>query len=721
MSSKRDDTGASASDDVRLVAVVGNPNAGKSTIFNALTGASQKVGNYPGVTVEKVSAEIRVGATRVEVVDVPGLYSLDAVSEDEKVAVDVLSGSSLGRKPDLVVCVVSATNLERNLYLFTQLAHQNLPIVVAVTMSDVAKRKGQDVHASRLADLLGVEVVMVVAHKKIGVNDLKNAIERNLSHPRQSSFLDERSFVLEAQVALLRERFARSGLDNPSAELRNELVEPTTEFTQRLEEMPDLLTAVKEAREIVDQRSPDHLVSDRYQWTSMVQAAVVSKTSEVRRRSFTDRIDYVLTHRFFGLIVFVAIMYVVFQSIYTFAQPLMVGIDSGFGWLAEVVSPWFDGRPVIQSLVTDGIIGGVGGAIVFLPQIVILFFFIAVLEGTGYLARAAFLMDKLLGWAGLNGRAFVPLLSSFACAIPGIMAARVMPDPKSRLATVLVAPLMSCSARLPVYLLLIGAFIEPAFGPAWAGFALFAMHFLGLFIAIPVVLVLNRGVIKGKRLPFFLELPPYQMPKWRDIWLSMYIRAKTFLQTAATIIVVMSIAIWATLYFPRDDAVDAAVRANFVKLHPDATESKIEALVDGKRMENSYLGRFGKSIEPVFEPAGFDWRLSTAILSAFPAREVVVASMGVIFNLGDEQDEKSSDLRRAIQNATWPDGRPLMTNWTAVGLMVFFALCCQCMATLATVKRETGTWKWPAFMFVYMTVLAYVFAVGIHQLGLRFG
>ena len=467
-------------------------------------------------------------------------------------------------------------------------------------------------------------------------------------------------------------------------------------------------------------------VATRYQWAGMVAKATIPEPQEPRRRSLTDRIDHVLTHRVFGLIIFVAVMYLVFQSIYTFAQPLMNGIDAVFAWTKGIVGPRLAGVPIIQSLVTDGLIGGVGGMLVFLPQILILFFFIAMLEGTGYLARAAFLMDRLLGWCGLNGRAFIPLLSSFACAIPGIMSARVMPDAKSRLATILVAPLMSCSARLPVYLLLIGAFIQPRYGAFWAGFALFAMHLLGLVIAVPIVWFLNRNVLKGKRLPFLLELPPYQWPKWRDVWIAMYFRGKVFVTTAGTTIVFMSVLIWALSFFPRS----GEARAHYVQEYPTSVAARdagvmrgtpeydlaVTKYVDEQQLAHSYLGRFGKALEPAFAPAGFDWRITTAILSAFPARETVVPSLGIIFNLGGDVEQSSGGLRRAISNATWPDGRPLITPWTAVGLMVFFALCCQCMSTLATIKRETNTWKWPVFVFTYMTVLAYIFAVAIHQL-----
>ena len=705
-----------------LVAVVGNPNAGKTTLFNSLTGSFQKVGNYPGVTVERVSGRLILDGQEVEVIDVPGLYSLDPVSEDERVAVDVLNGvSSEGRKPNLLVCVIDAGNLERNLYFFSQLAEREMPIVVALTMVDLLEQRGKKIDVSKLSNLLGVDVVPVVGHKNRGVKELREAIDRNLDEPKTPNREIGLPHVLESKLAALRERLARAGFDFSKAEVRKALLGRNPEFEEALGEVPELLEALTQAREELANEGlglATTEVASRYEWSAMIEHAVTEKSGSPRKRTLTDKIDQLLTHRVFGLVVFVGVMYLVFQSIYSFAKPLMDWIGMGFDWLGGVVSPWLAGVPILQSLVVEGLIGGVGTMLTFLPQIVILFLFIALLEGTGYLARAAFLMDRLLGWCGLNGRAFIPLLSSFACAIPGIMSARVMPDKKSRLATILVAPLMSCSARLPVYLLLIGAFIEPKFGAGWAGFTLFAMHFLGLLVAIPVVFILNRGIIKGKRLPFLLELPPYQWPKWRDVWIAIYFRGKVFVQTAGTIIVVLSVLIWGLLYFPRSDERIQAYRTEYGAAHPTASESAIERHVDARLVENSYLGRFGKIIEPVFVPAGFDWRLSTAILAAFPAREVVVPSLGIIFSLGGEVDEASGDLRGALREAKWPDGRPLVTPWTAVGLMVFFALCCQCMATLATVKRETNSWKWATFMFVYMTALAYLAAVGINQLGL---
>jgi ferrous iron transport protein B len=715
-----------------FIAIVGNPNAGKTTLFNSLTGSHQKVGNYPGVTVEQVSGYLQVHGDRVECVDIPGLYSLNAVSEDERVAVEAIEGKYHGgEKPDLLVCVVDASNLERNLFLYSQVATLGIPIVVALTMVDRVSKAGQQLDLAKLRNLLGTEVVPVVGHREKGLDELRDAIARTIDSPSQPDLDLRLPIEAKAKVASLSERLARMGEDVPKAEITRWLMSEDSEIQRYAKDFPELEDDFEDARRVLRGAiaDPDVTTETRYRWSAMVARAGIQSPEATKNRTFTDRLDSVLTNRVWGFAIFLGVMYLVFQSIYSFAKPLMDGITWGFSEMGNYIGPKLAGVPILQSLVVDGLINGVGGMLVFLPQILILFFFIAVLEGTGYLARAAFMMDRLLGWCGLNGRAFIPLLSSFACAIPGIMAARVMPDPKARLATILVAPLMSCSARLPVYLLLIGIFVEPKYGPIWAGIALFGMHFVGLLFAIPIVFVLNRKVLKGSRLPFLLELPPYQLPKWKDVWLAMYFRGRLFVKTAGTIIVLMSVVIWALSYFPRSNEQESKWRQQFketrIARRLPAEGSKFQSaedrFVDQERLASSYLGRFGKALEPAFIPAGFDWRLTTGILSAFPARETVVSSLGIIFNLGGDVDEGSNDLRGAISKATWPDGRPLLNLWTAMGLMVFFALCCQCASTLATIRRETNSWKWPLFVFVYMTTLAYLSAVGINYLGKAFG
>ncbi|CAN5576569.1 ferrous iron transport protein B [soil metagenome] len=701
-----------------MVALVGNPNAGKTTLFNSLTGSHQKVGNYPGVTVEKISANLKLTSVQIECIDVPGLYSLNAVSEDERVALMVIEGSGEGmRRPDLLIAVIDATNLERNLYLYSQLAEIGIPIVVALTMVDRLDTKSQTLDLEELSRYLDAPVVPLVGHKERGIDDLKLAIERNLIDGVRPDIQQPGEDVLADTIAEVRDRMARIGVDYSASQIRRALVKPDENFDLAFEAYPEVREILSEAREQIGTGTRQHEVTSRYAWAAAVQRGVLKVGGSNRRvKTLTDKIDRILTDRFFGLLVFIGTMYLVFLSIYTFAQPLMGFIDKFFQGVQARVSPALESIPWLQSLIVDGLIGGIGSALVFLPQILILFFFIAVLEGSGYLARAAFLMDRLLGWCGLNGRAFIPLLSSFACAIPGIMAARVMPDRNSRLATILVAPLMSCSARLPVYILLIGAFIEPRYGAGWAAFSLFAMHLLGLVVAVPIVWVLNRKIIRGKRLPFLLELPAYQWPRWKDVWLSMYFRGKVFVQTAGTIIFLMSVIIWGLGYFPRLGAErEASIKQTYLTKNAQATDSEMDHKVAEEQLANSVLGRFGRTIEPVFIPAGFDWRITTSILSAFPARETVVPSLKIIFALG--KDDENETLTKSLEKATWPDGRKLFTLWNSIGLMVFFALCAQCMATLATVKRETNSWKWPVFMFTYMTALAYIAAVLVNVLG----
>lgn len=633
-----------------------------------------------------MSAKKLIGEHQCELIDVPGLYSLTPASEDETVALKVLQDET-----DVIVCVIDASNLERNLFLYSQIAELWKPVIVALTMTDRVESAGSKLKPDRLKRLLGCPVVPLVAHKDKGTKDLLVAIEEMLDSSSEPKLLSDVGALRELQVEL-----ARRGYDHTLPELRREVLDDSSTMIAPFSELEPVWAKAREAAENATFSDP----ASRYAWTAQVQRESIVQAVN-RPVTRTDKIDQILTHRVFGLAIFTAVMYGVFFSIYKLAQPFMDLIESGFAWLGSAVSPRLESIPILQSFVVDGLIAGVGGVVVFLPQILILFFFIAMLEGTGYLARAAFLMDRLLGWCGLNGRAFIPLLSSFACAIPGVMAARVMPDPKARLATILVAPLMSCSARLPVYMLVIGTFIEPQYGAFWAGFALFAMHLLGLVVAIPVVFVLNRGVLKGKKLPFMLELPPYQMPRWKDVFLGMLNRGKVFLTTAGTTIVVMSVIIWAASYFPRK---------------PLTGLPENEAAV--AQLEYSVMGRVGKAVEPAFAPLGFDWRISTAILSAFPARETVVPSLGILFSLGSGEDAEAK-LGEKIRDAKWPDGRPLFTLPTSIGLMVFFALCAQCLSTLAVVRRETNSRRWPLFMFCYMTVLAYIGAWLVQWIGSR--
>ena len=734
-----------------IIAIAGNPNTGKSTVFNALCGARQKVANYPGVTVEKKLGYLRLGRHDVELVDLPGLYSLTAVSPDEETAADVLMGR-LGDqdipRPDLILCVLDATNLKRNLFLFSQIQELGLPVMVVLTMTDLMARTGVSVDVPALQKKLGVPVYPVIGRNREHLARLTAAleaeIERILANPvapevppfgagARARFPN----ALEGLVAELQQAYA-DFLPLGSFEARQLLVSDRHALVPRIEEIPAAREALARLREKTRELalSPAAIAVARYGWVDEILNEVETREQN-EDRSFGARLDRLLTHRVLGFAAFAGIMYTVFQAIYTWAGPFMDLIEEGTGLVGEFVGSFLVSTPMLQSLMVDGVVAGVGSVVIFLPQIIILFLFIAFLEDSGYLARAAFLMDRLLGWTGLNGRAFIPMLSSFACAVPGVMAARVMPDPRARLTTILVAPLMSCSARLPVYLLMIGAFIEPHFGAGWAALTLFGMHALGLIVALPVAYFLNRGVLKTPSIPFVLELPAYRWPSLFNVGFRAYEASKKFLMRAGTVIFAASIVIWGMSYFPRPESIATNIEQKYapelsaLQAAGESAESatnpreelqmRIDNEISGAYLEQSYLGRLGHAVQPLFAPLGFDWKISVGILGAFPAREVIIATLGIIYNVGASVDEESDSLKQRMAAEIRTDGTPVYTPLVAVTLMVFFALCSQCMSTLATVWRELNSGKWAAFLFVYMTGLAYICGLAVYQTGRWFG
>jgi len=732
------DSVSSISAKTKTVALVGNPNSGKSTLFNRLTGVRQKAANYPGVTVEKKYGTMLIDGQAVTAIDLPGAYTLAAASADERIVVDVLTGHAGMGRPDVAVCVTDATNLMRHLFLAAQVADTGVPLVIAVNMIDAAHEKGIAIDVNLLSERLGVPVVAMSASKNRGIDDLKQAIGDALNNR-----------------PLLRSVEWPETISNAIEYLRNAI--PTEEAEK--------LTLAELQRILFDH---DSAVADRVGWSAAQRAQHVERVHhdlrekglepcaaeptiryaflgeqmqgvvtqpEARRASGSESIDKLLTHRLWGLIIFAALMYGVFWSIYTAAGPLMDGIDWLFGSIGDWAGGLLESMPMVQSLVVDGIIAGVGGVVIFLPQILILFFFIALLEATGYMSRAAFLMDKLFSWCGLNGKSFVPLLSSFACAIPGILAARTIDNPRARLTTIFIAPLMSCSARLPVYVLLIAAFVEPAFpDSAWVpATVLFAMHLLGLVIAIPIAFVMNRLIFRTHRTPFVLEMPSYRVPNVRDVLWRMWERGLDFLKTAGTVIFAMSILIWAMSYFPRSESVEAEMTQAFAEQiaetentdveqamamieADEALSEKLEHKVESAYLEQSILGRTGKAIQPIFVPAGFDWKITVGVVGSFPAREVIIATLGITYSLGGDVDEESEGLKAAMLSSTWPEGSPVFTLPVALAVMVFFALCLQCGATVAIIGREIG-WSWAIGAFVFMTALAWVGAVATYQIG----
>ena len=718
-----------------LIALVGNPNTGKSTLFNRLTGLRQHIANYPGITVEKKSGLLRTGGIDLDLLDLPGCYSLTAVSNDERVVMDVLGGRRGLQKPDLLVFVVDATNLKRNLLLVSQCAELGIPAMIALNQCDAAKRNGIRIDANLLAKKLGIPVVETIATRGTGLVELKQAIVSTLDAPSTLQKIHWPDCVTNG-CALLRAELPGIGSnDLTQAEALRVLFDRDSVFTCGVGDeacVRKLLdTAHREIRESgLNPGSAEAVI--HYRHLESLLEGVVEASGPIARSH--DSIDALLLNRVWGTLIFLGVMYIVFQSLYSWAGPLMDLIDTGTSATQEFVRPLLSTTPALQSLLCDGIIAGVGGVLIFLPQILILFFFIALLEDTGYMARAAFLVDKLFSWCGLNGRSFVPLLSSYACAIPGVLATRTLSDPKARLTTILMAPFMSCSARLPVYILLIGTFIEPLYGPLVAGAVLFAMHFAGLALALPLAWVLNRFFLKIKTQPFILEMPDYRVPTLRNIFRRIWDRGREFVLRAGTVILAFSVLIWALLYFPRSPDVKETTSMDFFSEiagshsaaeiqsaleNPDSDISTALAhRIDSAYIEQSYLGRFGKAVQPVFDPAGFDWKITVGVLSSFPAREVIIATMGIIYNLGADVDEGSDDLRSVLQKEKWTSGprmgQPVYTLPVVIGIMVFFALCMQCGATVAIIARELN-WRWAAFSFFGMTTLAWAIAVLIYQ------
>ncbi len=630
-----------------VIALAGNPNAGKTTLFNALTGLRHKVANYPGVTVERRSGRWGIGEGSAELIDLPGLYSLDATSMDEEIARDVLRGSAESPvRPDAIVAVVDATNLERNLYLITQIIEYETPVVVALTMMDLFEEQGHVVDLASLAAGLGVPVVPVDSRKGTGIAELGEAV---------SSVLGNKTGVPNGLAAEL----AGEGSD----------------------------------------------VFGRYRFISgLVQSAV--KHNDLDAHRFSDRIDSILTHKVWGLLVLFGILLLVFQAIFSWATLPMDLLEAGFGALGEGARSVLP-EGMLADLVVDGIIAGVGGILVFLPQIILLFVFISILEDTGYMSRAAFLLDRLMSRIGLHGKAFLPLISSFACAIPGIMATRTIEDRRDRLATIMIAPLMSCSARLPVYVLMIAAFFggQTVFGFVSLGAVIMlGMYLLGIVAAIVVAFILKRTVLKSPTPPFMMELPPYRMPSFRTVLANVLERAGLFVRRAGTVILAISIILWALAYFPRSDA---------------AAEPGSETAAS-TQLENSFAGRLGHAIEPVIEPLGYDWKIGVALIASFAAREVLVSTLSILYNVGGDAEE-TGGLASALRDAKRADGLPVWTPLTSISLMVFFVLAMQCMSTVAIVRRETNSWRWPLFMVVYMTLLAYLGAFVAYQGGRLLG
>ena len=707
-----------------LVALVGNPNTGKSTLFNALTGLRQRVGNYPGVTVARKSGTCDLGdGQKVELVDLPGLYSLAAASPDEQVVIDALSGNIAGdRRPDAVVLVVDATNLLRNLFLASQVAELGRPVVLVLNQADVAKEQGLRIDTDLLSRRLGgVPVVLTSAWKGEGILDVRRAIASALAKQTTMKRVAWPANIAAALADVATAVAADTGKPVSDADAQRLLFDTNPSTADRLGwTVAQREKTLRSARDRVRNSGYNPMAAEplvHYAHLRVVLEGVVTEGAGKAGRSAA--VDGLLLHRVLGPILFAGIMLGLFASVFWLAKFPMQWIQLGVDSFKGVVAPPLDATPMLQSLLTDGIIGGVGAFLAFLPQILILFLFVGILEDSGYMARAAFIMDRLFSWCGLNGKSFVPMLSGFACAIPGLLSTRTIEDPKARLATAFVVPFMSCSARFPVYALMCAAFIGPLYGPGWESVVMVGMHCVGLLFAVPTAFVLTRFVLKVKPQPFVLELPRYQMPKPRDVLWRMWQNAAEFVSKAGTVIFAITIIVWALSYFPRDASVAERIKA----ANPTAAEEVVKAKTQAAYVEQSYMGRFGKTVQPIFDPLGFDWKITVGVLASFPAREVIVSTLGVTYSVGEGAKADSQHLRQAMQDAKWSDGpragRPIFSLAAVLALMVFFALCSQCGPTIATLAQESGGWRWAAASFVYMTALAWVVGTLVYQAVIR--
>ncbi len=681
-----------------VVALAGNPNCGKTTLFNALTGARQHVGNYPGVTVERKEGQRVFQAYDITFVDLPGTYSLTAYSEEELVTRQYL----LDEAPDVVVDVVDASNVERHLYLGTQLIEMNVPLVLAFNMSDVAERKGLVFDLDELSTLMGAEIVSTVGSKRQGIEALLKAIVACASHTE-----DRDTRTIQYGQEIEQEMAALQVLVEQKQPALLDRYEARWLVIKLLEQDRDILDAVTDSAvlEGVD-RSVEHLkglfndlpeivVADRrYGFISGACQQTIKNTVELRH-STSDLIDTVVTHRVLGLPIFMLLMYIVFWLTFTLGEKPMEGLDWFFGWLSTAVGGlWPEGsESLVKSLLVDGMISGVGGVIVFLPNILLLFLAIALLEDTGYMARAAFVMDRLMHKIGLHGKSFIPMLIGFGCTVPAIMATRILENRRNRLTTIMVLPLMSCGARLTIYGLLIPAF----FPKVWQGPVLWIVYLTGIVLAVALAKVLKLSLLKGDTMPFVMELPPYRLPTFRSLAIHMWHRAWMFLKKAGTVILGISIVLWVLATFPRTPK--------------DAVAGLSDTEAQQYRLEHSVMGAMGKAIEPVIRPLGFDWKIGTALIGATAAKEVFVSQLGIVYAVEDEQEGLS--LRGKLHD----DYTPLV----GLCVMLFCLISAPCVATIAMTRQETGSWGWALGQFAGLTVLAYCVTLMVFQVGSVFG
>jgi ferrous iron transport protein B len=695
------------------IALVGNPNTGKSTLFNILTGLNQKIGNFPGITVDKKLGYCKLAFDKTaEIIDLPGTYSLYPKSRDERIAFQVLADASNPSYPDIVIVVVDATNLRRNLLLFTQVADLGIPVILALNMIDMADKEGIEINVDKLAERLGVQVVPIAARNKIGINQLKQAV----LHTNIATQVKGADIHALAPAAITH-TMELVGSENEYFCMQvlhqHEHLDVYTEIEH------EALEEIKTVNQFESNKLQAAETIARYRYLSSILSGVVVDTGATRKFAFSDKLDSVLTNKFWGFIIFVLILFFIFNSIFSWSVYPMELIEGTFLWISDYGHKHFP-PGILTNLFFDGVVAGLGGIFIFIPQIAILFAFISVLEDTGYMSRVTFMMDKIMRKFGLSGKSVVPMIGSLACAVPSIMSARNIENWKDRIITIMVSPLVSCSARLPVYTLLISLIIPQKMVLGFInlqGLTLMGMYVISILAAVLVAFVM-KFLIKAKEKSYFImELPVYRMPRWKNVAFTMYEKSKTFVLEAGKVIIAISIILWVLATYGPPKRIAAIDRKYDLLERSIKPEQKkvFERDRAAAHLENSYAGIVGHALEPAIRPLGFDWKIGIALVTSFAAREAFVGTMATIYSV--DGAEHSDTIRNKMMGARNPDtGLAVFTFATGFSLMLFYAFAMQCMSTVAVVFRETKSWKWPLIQICYMTGMAYVASLIAFQL-----
>lgn len=690
------------------IALVGNPNSGKTSLFNVLTGLNQKVGNFPGVTVDKKTGSCKISENiDANIIDLPGTYSLYPKRADEWVAYKVLMGQDEAVIPDMIVLIADSSNLKRNLLFCSQIIDLKIPVVIAFSMMDLAKQKGTQIDIAGMERELGVPIVAINPRKNKGITALKKAIEQlseNAQHLPARDFLDE-SFLSNPSVSVAKKYLP----DASNYKVLHHLI--NNEYFGEDKTLHQKIEQVKHDHNFNATKTQAEEIMQRYTRIKFIMQQTVVENDPLKKSLFTEKLDNVLLHRTWGYVILIVVLFIMFQSIFWVAQFPMDAIEWSFGkmsgWLSGVLPQGF-----VADIFINGIVAGLSGIMVFIPQIMILFGVITLLEDSGYMARISFLTDKLMRKVGLNGKSVMPMISGYACAVPAIMSARNIENKKERLLTIMITPLMSCSARLPVYTILIALVIPSKlyFGfLSLQGLVMMLLYILGTVLALIVAWVMKWFIKSAERSFFILELPVYRSPRWKNILMTMIEKAKIFVFDAGKIIMIISLLLWVLSSYGPTKKMEA-VTAKYDALLKSSPQQK-DALNKERKtalLQNSYAGSLGSFIEPAIRPLGYDWKIGIALITSFAAREVFVGTMATLYSVGDGVGENSNTLRQKMAAAKRADGTKVYDLATGLSLLVFYVIAMQCMSTLVIVKRETKTWKWPVIQFIYMTGLAYL-------------